>query len=113
VAALWLPAFAVINSPSLIESLAGLVALFTVPLTFFVGAPLYWIFRRRVGFWWCASAGIAIGIVGVGLFWLMTNPLAARNWAPLLIATGLISSLLFWVVGIWRNSYVVTLKTGP
>lgn len=113
VAALWLPMIAAVASPSLTESLAILVAMFTIPLTLFVGAPLYWLFRRRVGFWWCAVAGISIGILGVFLFWLVTNALAARNWAPVLIAVGLISSLLFWVVGIWRNNFVLALKKKP
>jgi hypothetical protein len=106
VAALWLPAYAYVLSRSLVESGAVLVAMFTVPLTLFVAAPLYWALRERVGFLACICAGLCVGAIGCLLFWLSTNTLAALNWSPLLLAAGLVSSFLFWVVALWGNKYL-------
>jgi hypothetical protein len=106
-AALWLP---------LLELLAGAVtggygrfwffmtAIFTVPLTILLAVPLFCLWRRRITFWRCVFAGLAIGIVGAVIFLVTTNPLAALNSSPLLIVAGVLSSLVFWVIAVWRNA---------
>ena len=81
VAALWLPALAYLTSRSFVGSLAGLIALFTVPLTL-CAVPLYVLLRRRVTFWWCALAGLSGGVAGCLVDWLVTNTLSfSRNSA--------------------------------
>jgi hypothetical protein len=104
VAALWLPALAYLTSRTVVGSLAGLIALFTVSLTLVFAVPLYVWLRRRVTFWLCALAGLSVGAIGCVVDWLVTNTLAAINWSPLLLVIGLASGLLFWVVAIWGNN---------
>ena len=92
---------------------SGMIALYTIPLTIFVAAPLYYFNRKRVTFWLCVIAGVAIGVVGSLLFLVTTNPLAALNWSPLLIGSGLLSSIVFWVVGVWKNGNLTAASRGP
>ena len=103
-AALWLPLLSLATSGPYGAFWFGMTAMFTVPLTLLVAVPLFYMWRRRITFWLCLVAGLAIGIIGAALFLLVTNPLAARNWAPLLIVAGVLSSVVFWATAVWRNS---------
>lgn len=103
-AALWFPSLSYFLSGEYGPFWFLMIALYTVPLTLLVAAPLYYFNRKRITFLFCVLAGLGIGLLGALSFWSMTNRLAAQNWAPLLIGTGLVSSVLFWVIGIWRNS---------
>ena len=102
-AALWLPLLSLATSGPYGGFWFGMTAIFTVPLTLLVAVPLFYLWRRRITFWRCLLAGLAIGIIGAALFLLVTNPLAARNWSPLLAVAGVLSSLVFWAIAVWRN----------
>lgn len=102
-AALWLPVLMYVTAGGHGEFWFVMIASFTVPLTLFVAAPLYYFSRRRVTFWACIKVGIALGIVGSLTFLLAIDPHTARIWAPSLLLAGFISSVVFWFVGIWKN----------
>jgi hypothetical protein len=110
-AALWLPLFSLATSGPYGGFWFGMTAMFTVPLTLLVAVPLFYLWRRRITFWRCLLAGLAIGIIGAALFLLLTNPLAARNWSPLLIGAGVLSSLVFWAIAIWRNPSLIASRS--
>ena len=102
-AALWLPVLMYVIAGGHGEFWFVMIASFTVPLTLFVAAPLYYFSRRRVTFWACVMVGLAIGAVGSLTFLLAINPYTARTWAPSLLLAGIISSVIFWIVAIWKN----------
>jgi len=107
-AALWLPVLMYVTAGGHGELWFVMVASFTVPLTLFVAAPLYYFSRRRVTFWACIMVGIALGIVGSLTFLVAIDPHTARMWAPSLLLAGFISSVVFWFVGIWKNGRLTT-----
>jgi hypothetical protein len=112
-AALWLPILSYATSGIYGGFWFGMIAFYTIPLTVLVATPLYYFNRKRVTFWLCVIAGVAVGVLGALLFLVMTNPLAALNWSPLLIGSGLLSSIVFWVVGVWKNGNLTAASRGP
>jgi hypothetical protein len=103
-AALWLPLAASLLAPGGERVPAfALPALYTVPLTAVIAAPLVYFFRRNLSFIRCCIVGLGIGTVGALTFWSPYSNAALLSWGPTLVAAGLLSSVVFWVVGIWRN----------
>ncbi len=101
--ALWMPAFAYFADREYGMVMTVMIAIFTVPLTLFVAAPLYYLFRNKIGLWTCMAFGVVIGLIGAGIFGATTHYEAFVRWAPLLVGAGWLSSMIFWFVGIWRN----------
>ena len=107
VAALWLPLLGLLTVPWSGPFWSVMTALYTVPLTLLVAAPLAFLFRRRLTLVLCLAFGLTISLLGVLVFSATTNYLAGLRWAPLLTASGLISSFLFWWVAVspqWRSN---------
>ena len=102
-AALWLPilnsavAHAEDQKPAFL-----VIAIYTVPLTLFIAAPLVFLLRRKLTLGRCLLTGALLGIVGALTFW---SPYSVKSslWGAPLVLAGLLSSLLFWVIGVWRN----------
>ena len=107
VAGLWLPLLSLITVFSSGPFWFVMTALYTVPLTLIVAAPLVFLFRRRLTLALCLAFGLIISLLGMLVFLATTNYLAALTWAPLLTASGLVSSFLFWLVAVsghWRSN---------
>jgi len=102
-AALWLPLVSYFTGGVYGQFWFVMTASFTLPLTVVLAIPLFFLWRRRITFWRCLLAGLAIGLVGALAFLAMTNLAAALNWSPGLIGAGVLSSIVFWAVGIWNN----------
>jgi len=105
-AALWLPLVSYFTGGVYGQFWFVMTASFTVPLTVVFAIPLFFLWRKRITFWRCLLAGLAIGFVGTLAFLVTTHPAAALNWAPGLIGTGVLSSIVFWAVAIWNNDAV-------
>jgi len=106
VAALWLPIVAYATGGVYGWFWSSMTGIFTIPLTIVLAVPVFYVWRRRITFWRCLTAGLAVGLVGALLFLLMTNPLAALHSLPAFVLAGTFSSTLFWVVAVWNNKVV-------
>lgn len=105
-AALWLPTVSFIISGVYGKFWFTMTAGFTVPLTIFVGIPLYFLMRKKINLLVCAVGGVAIGVIGSLVFMSITNYLAFLKWFLVFISMGFVSSIIFWVVGVRNNTLI-------
>ena len=106
VAALWLPVLLYFTAGDYGQFWFAMTAAFTAPLTLFIAAPLYYVWRRRITFLRCLAAGLVVGALGALAFLAMTNAQAAINWSPGLIGAGVVTSIIFWAIAVWNNSNI-------
>jgi len=85
---------------------ASLAAVYTVPLTILVAAPLFLLFRRHASFLVCVGAGIAVGLIGVLLEALLGSYGYAVAMAWKFAAVGAVSASVFYFVAVFRNRFV-------
>jgi hypothetical protein len=107
VAALWLPLVGLLHGSWEGQFFAGAVALFTVPLTLVVAAPVCAVFyysKVAPSWWFCMIFGGIVGFLGAMIFAAISNnSLIGWNSAPGFILVGVISALMFWAIGIRKN----------
>jgi len=85
----------------------GLILLVTIPATYLLGMPAFFVLRRwgRLQWWYFASVGAMAGLICTAPFILASTSSNPKFFAAFL-GYGIVHALFFWFVAIWRNDEV-------